>query len=88
MTCGWRNSGLPERFSVPTEISHERHKEFFQTWLQENVGDLPAESEVSVAVLAQQFESKPLPTLGSSSRAGFIDDMHQAASAVSASLTQ
>ncbi|RWI11417.1 hypothetical protein [Mesorhizobium sp.] len=31
-------------------------KEFFETWLQENVGDLPAESEVSVAVLAQQFE--------------------------------
>ncbi|MER8525132.1 hypothetical protein [Mesorhizobium sp. M0814] len=31
-------------------------KEFFQTWLQENVGNLPAESEVSVAVLAQQFE--------------------------------
>ncbi|TIU10001.1 MAG: DUF768 domain-containing protein, partial [Mesorhizobium sp.] len=31
-------------------------KEFFETWLQENVGNLPAESEVSVAVLAQQFE--------------------------------
>jgi hypothetical protein len=31
-------------------------KEFFETWLQENVGDLPAESEVSVAVLVQQFE--------------------------------
>ncbi|MER8393902.1 hypothetical protein NKH10_18605 [Mesorhizobium sp. M1340] len=31
-------------------------KEFFETWLQENVGNLPTESEVSVAVLAQQFE--------------------------------
>ncbi|MCF6115912.1 MULTISPECIES: hypothetical protein [Mesorhizobium] len=31
-------------------------KEFFETWLQENVGNLPAESEVSVAVLVQQFE--------------------------------
>ncbi|AZN96507.1 DUF768 domain-containing protein [Mesorhizobium sp. M9A.F.Ca.ET.002.03.1.2] len=31
-------------------------KEFFESWLQENVGELPAESEVSVAVLAQQFE--------------------------------
>ncbi|MER8483005.1 hypothetical protein [Mesorhizobium sp. M1322] len=31
-------------------------KEFFETWLQENVGNMPAESEVSVAVLAQQFE--------------------------------
>ncbi|MET3583147.1 hypothetical protein ABID19_006209 [Mesorhizobium robiniae] len=31
-------------------------KEFFETWLQENVGNLRPESEVSVAVLAQQFE--------------------------------
>jgi hypothetical protein len=31
-------------------------KEFFKIWLQENVGNLPAESEVSTAVLAQQFE--------------------------------
>jgi hypothetical protein len=31
-------------------------KEFFETWLQENVGNLPAKGEVSVAVLAQQFE--------------------------------
>jgi hypothetical protein len=31
-------------------------KEFFETWLQENVGNLSAESEVSVAVLVQQFE--------------------------------
>ena len=31
-------------------------KEFFAIWLQENVGNLSAESEVSVAVLAQQFE--------------------------------
>jgi hypothetical protein len=31
-------------------------KEFFETWLQENVGNLPAESGVSIAVLAQQFE--------------------------------
>ncbi|MFI0849734.1 hypothetical protein [Mesorhizobium sp. IMUNJ 23232] len=31
-------------------------KEFFTIWLQENVGNLPTESEVSTAVLAQQFE--------------------------------
>jgi hypothetical protein len=31
-------------------------KEFFQTWLQENVGNLPAEDQVSVAILVQQFE--------------------------------
>jgi hypothetical protein len=31
-------------------------KEFLETWLQENVGRLPAESGVSIAVLAQQFE--------------------------------
>jgi hypothetical protein len=31
-------------------------REFFAIWLQENVGGLPAEGEVSVAVLAQQFE--------------------------------
>jgi hypothetical protein len=31
-------------------------KEFLETWLQENVGNLPAEAEVSIAVLAQQFE--------------------------------
>jgi hypothetical protein len=31
-------------------------KEFFKIWLNENVGNLPAESEVSTAVLAQQFE--------------------------------
>ncbi|WP_292406553.1 hypothetical protein [Mesorhizobium sp.] len=31
-------------------------KEFFETWLEENVGDLPAESGMSIAVLALQFE--------------------------------
>ncbi|MEZ0326571.1 MAG: hypothetical protein ACAH95_11760 [Fimbriimonas sp.] len=31
-------------------------KEFFAIWLQENVGNLRAESGVSLAVLAQQFE--------------------------------
>ncbi|MDQ6432691.1 hypothetical protein RB623_01325 [Mesorhizobium sp. LHD-90] len=31
-------------------------REFFETWLQENVGNLPSESEVSLAVLARQFE--------------------------------
>jgi hypothetical protein len=31
-------------------------REFFDTWLRENVGNLPAESEVSISVLAQQFE--------------------------------
>jgi hypothetical protein len=31
-------------------------REFFAIWLQENVGNLSAEGEVSVAVLAQQFE--------------------------------
>ncbi|RWA97822.1 hypothetical protein [Mesorhizobium sp.] len=31
-------------------------KEFFENWLQENVGNLPAKSGVSIAVLAQQFE--------------------------------
>jgi hypothetical protein len=31
-------------------------KEFFETWLQENVGNLPAENGVSITVLAQQFE--------------------------------
>ncbi|ESX46163.1 DUF768 domain-containing protein [Mesorhizobium sp. C416B] len=31
-------------------------REFFQNWLQENVGTLPGREEVSVAVLAQQFE--------------------------------
>lgn len=31
-------------------------KEFLAIWLQENVGNLPAESEVSIAILAQQFE--------------------------------
>ncbi|MER9445752.1 hypothetical protein NKI79_31405 [Mesorhizobium sp. M0340] len=31
-------------------------KEFFEAWLQENVSTLPGEEEVSVAVLAQQFE--------------------------------
>jgi hypothetical protein len=29
---------------------------FFENWLQENVGTLPGREEVSVAVLAQQFE--------------------------------
>jgi hypothetical protein len=36
-------------------------KEFFKIWLHENVGDLPAESEVSTAVLAQQFERTQTP---------------------------
>ncbi|TPL85159.1 hypothetical protein [Mesorhizobium sp. B2-3-12] len=31
-------------------------REFFENWLQENVGTLPGREEVSVAVLAQQFE--------------------------------
>ncbi|MER9519144.1 hypothetical protein NKI44_17615 [Mesorhizobium sp. M0614] len=31
-------------------------KEFFENWLQENVGTLAGEEEVSFAVLAQQFE--------------------------------
>ncbi|WP_181179949.1 hypothetical protein [Mesorhizobium sp. B2-1-3A] len=31
-------------------------REFFENWLQENVGTLPGQEEVSVAVLAQQFE--------------------------------
>ncbi|WP_442582549.1 hypothetical protein ACSBOB_11630 [Mesorhizobium sp. ASY16-5R] len=31
-------------------------REFLANWLQENVGNLPTESEVSMAVLAQQFE--------------------------------
>jgi hypothetical protein len=31
-------------------------REFFQAWLQENVGTLPPEIEVSPAVLAEQFE--------------------------------
>jgi hypothetical protein len=31
-------------------------REFFETWLKENVGKLPPESEVSPAVLARQFE--------------------------------
>ncbi|TPL12401.1 DUF768 domain-containing protein [Mesorhizobium sp. B2-4-14] len=30
--------------------------EFFRSWLQENVGKLPADTQVSIAVLAQQFE--------------------------------
>ncbi|UCI29776.1 DUF768 domain-containing protein [Mesorhizobium sp. B4-1-4] len=30
--------------------------EFFRSWLQENVGNLPADTQVSIAVLAQQFE--------------------------------
>ncbi|MBZ9810345.1 DUF768 domain-containing protein [Mesorhizobium sp. BR1-1-9] len=30
--------------------------EFFRTWLQENVGNLATDTQVSVAVLAQQFE--------------------------------
>ncbi|WP_244421635.1 hypothetical protein [Allomesorhizobium alhagi] len=36
-------------------------KEFLETWLQENVGNLPAESGVSIAVLAQQFEQDAEP---------------------------
>lgn len=31
-------------------------KEFLRSWLEENVGNLPAETEVSVPMLAQQFE--------------------------------
>ncbi|PBB65211.1 hypothetical protein CK228_28450 [Mesorhizobium sp. WSM4312] len=31
-------------------------KEFLRSWLEENVGNLPAETEVSVSMLAQQFE--------------------------------
>ncbi len=31
-------------------------REFFDAWLKENVGSLPPQSEVSVAVLARQFE--------------------------------
>ncbi|RWM84583.1 MAG: hypothetical protein EOR84_32980 [Mesorhizobium sp.] len=33
-------------------------KEFFENWLHENVGNLPAESGVSIAVLVQQFEQE------------------------------
>ncbi|RWP26047.1 hypothetical protein [Mesorhizobium sp.] len=32
--------------------------EFFENWLQENVAKLPAESGVSIAVLAQEFEQE------------------------------
>lgn len=31
-------------------------KEFLRSWLEENVGNLPAETEISVPMLAQQFE--------------------------------
>ncbi|TPI12945.1 DUF768 domain-containing protein [Mesorhizobium sp. B4-1-3] len=31
-------------------------KEFLRSWLEENVGNLPADTEVSVPMLAQQFE--------------------------------
>ncbi|MBZ9814690.1 hypothetical protein [Mesorhizobium sp. CA7] len=31
-------------------------KEFLRSWLAENVGNLPTDTEVSVAMLAQQFE--------------------------------
>jgi hypothetical protein len=31
-------------------------KEFLLSWLEENVGTLPAETQVSVPMLAQQFE--------------------------------
>ncbi|MBZ9848223.1 hypothetical protein LB565_09530 [Mesorhizobium sp. CA14] len=31
-------------------------KEFLLSWLEENVGNLPADTEVSVPMLAQQFE--------------------------------
>jgi hypothetical protein len=31
-------------------------REFFEAWLKENVGGVPAERTVSPAVLAQQFE--------------------------------
>ena len=31
-------------------------KEFLRSWLEENVGTLPVETEVSVPMLAQQFE--------------------------------
>lgn len=33
-------------------------KEFFENWLRENVGNLPAESGVSIAALARQFEQQ------------------------------
>ena len=31
-------------------------KEFFRSWLEENVGNLPADTQVSVPVLVRQFE--------------------------------
>ncbi|RWE79853.1 hypothetical protein [Mesorhizobium sp.] len=31
-------------------------KEFLRSWLEENVGNLPTDTEISVPMLAQQFE--------------------------------
>ncbi|RWC26390.1 hypothetical protein [Mesorhizobium sp.] len=31
-------------------------REFLQSWLEENVGNLPADTGISVQILAQQFE--------------------------------
>ncbi|OBQ96537.1 hypothetical protein A9K66_21580 [Mesorhizobium sp. AA23] len=31
-------------------------REFFRSWLEENVGNLPADTQVSVPVLVRQFE--------------------------------
>jgi hypothetical protein len=45
-------------------------KEFFETWLQENVGTLAGKEEVSVAVLAQQFEQD-------AEAAGYSREVHE-----------
>ncbi|WP_245492869.1 hypothetical protein, partial [Mesorhizobium sp. M7A.F.Ca.CA.001.04.1.1] len=52
----WRNFGSPPRLIRWRSYPMNATKEFFESWLQENVGTLAGQEEVSFAVLAQQFE--------------------------------